>query len=287
VQTPFEISVEDEYIIHGNVNFRVGIIDFNGVVDVRGEIRDHFDVKATKGVKVYGNIGVCNINTEGNVTFCGIDGRNEGRIIAGGNIYANYLHDATIECAGDVVVSAEIHNCNIKALGKVVVDKGAIMGGICVALGGIESNIIGSKSSSIPTILNVGNSYLDLNEIEGIMAELEEVQLRYDGSVSLTEKSELKEAITALSDQIVAIRNKEYPNRNPKINVKHRMYEKTQITIGALVEDIKETITDGTSIIENSLKGGFRYLPFTSLFVKATDIEKSIISELKQANAPG
>jgi len=184
-------------------------------------------------------------------------------------------------------VSAEIHNCNIKALGKVVVDKGAIMGGVCIALGGIESKIIGSKSSSIPTILNAGNSYLDLNEIEGLKAELEKTQWRYDCSISLMEKSELKGKIAALSNQIVAIRNKEYPNRNPKINVKQMMYEKTQITIGTSMEDVKEKITAGTSIIENSLKGGFRYLPFTSLFVKATDIEMSIISKLEQVNAAG
>ena len=287
VQTPFEISVEDEYIVHGNVNFRVGIIDFKGVVDVRGEIRDHFDVKATKGVKVFGNIGACNINTDGNVTFCGMDGRNKGCIIAGGNIYANYLHDVTIECAGDVVVAVEIHNCSIKVLGKVVVDKGAIMGGICIALGGIESKTIGSKSSSTPTILNAGNSYFDLNEINGIMAEMEKVQWLYDCSVLLSERTKLKEEIEALSDRIVAIRNKEYPNRNAKINVKHMMHENTQITIGASTEVVKEKISAGTSVIENSLKGGFRYLPFTNLFVRATDIERSIMSELEQLNSAG
>ncbi len=287
VQTPFEVSVEDEYIVHGNVNFRVGIIDFKGVVDIRGEIRDHFDVKATRGVKVAGNIGACNINTEGNVTFCGIDGRDKGRIFAGGNIYANYLHDVTIECAGDVIVSVEIHNCTIKSLGKVVVEKGAIMGGVCVALGGIESKIIGSKSSSIPTILNAGSSYFDLHEIKGIMTELEEAQLQYDCSVSLMRKRELKEEIAALSNRIVAIRNKEYPNRNPKINVKDIMYEKTQITIGVSMKDIKEKITASTSIIENSRKGGFRYLPFTDLFVKASDIENTIAGEHEQVNAAG
>jgi len=279
--------VEDEYIVHGNVNFRVGIIDFKGVVDIRGEIRDHFDVKATKGVKVAGNIGACNINTEGNVTFCGIDGRDKGRIFAGGNIYANYLHDVTIECAGDVIVSVEIHNCTIKSLGKVVVEKGAIMGGVCVALGGIESKIIGSKSSSIPTVLNAGSSYFDLHEIKGIMAELEEAQLQYDCSVSLMRKRELKEEIAALSNRIVAIRNKEYPNRNPKINVKDIMYEKTQITIGVSMKDIKEKITASTSIIENSRKGGFRYLPFTDLFVKASDIENIIAGVHEQVNAAG
>ena len=161
------------------------------------------------------------------------------------------------------------------------------MGGVCVALGGIESKIIGSKSSSIPTILNAGSSYFDLHEIKGIMTELEEAQLQYDCSVSLMRKRELKEEIAALSNRIVAIRNKEYPNRNPKINVKDIMYEKTQITIGVSMKDVKEKITASTSIIENSRKGGFRYLPFTDLFVKASDIENTIAGEHEQVNAAG
>ena len=284
VQTPYEISVEDEYIVLGDVNFRVGIIDFKGVVDVRGEILDHFNVKASKGVKVFGNVGACEIITDGNVTFCGMDGRNTGRIVSGGNIYANYLHDVTIECAGDIVVSVEIHNCTIKALGKVVVDKGAILGGSCIALGGIESKIIGSKSSSIPTILHAGTSYFDLHEIVRIMAEIERVQRRSYTSVSLAEITELRKEIAALSDRVAAIRNKEYPNKNPKINVKEMMYEKTHITIGASTEDVTEQISGSNSIIENTITGGFRYVPFTSLFVKAADIEQSIISELEQVS---
>ena len=36
-QSAGEISVEEEYVVKGDVNFRIGSINFKGVVDVRGD----------------------------------------------------------------------------------------------------------------------------------------------------------------------------------------------------------------------------------------------------------
>lgn len=56
------ISVEDIYEIDGDVGFKIGNISFNGYVEVKGDVLDGFFVKATKGIKVKGNIGVCTID---------------------------------------------------------------------------------------------------------------------------------------------------------------------------------------------------------------------------------
>ncbi|MFA7406040.1 MAG: FapA family protein, partial [Pelobacteraceae bacterium] len=66
-QAAGEISVEEEYVVKGDVNFRIGSINFKGVVDVRGDVLDNFDITATKGLTVSGNIGVCDIASEGDV----------------------------------------------------------------------------------------------------------------------------------------------------------------------------------------------------------------------------
>ncbi|MEI7818349.1 MAG: FapA family protein, partial [Desulfuromonadales bacterium] len=69
------ISVEDIYEIKGDVNFKVGNITFKGCVEVKGDVLDGFFVKATKGIKIQGNIGACVIESGGNISFCGMSGQ--------------------------------------------------------------------------------------------------------------------------------------------------------------------------------------------------------------------
>ena len=70
-----EISVENVYVVKGNVDFKVGNILFNGFVEIKGDVLDDFSVKATKGIKVQGNIGLCTIESDGEIYFCGMSGQ--------------------------------------------------------------------------------------------------------------------------------------------------------------------------------------------------------------------
>jgi uncharacterized protein (DUF342 family) len=281
-QSAGEVSVEEQYIVKGDVNFRVGTISFKGVVEVRGDVLDHFDITATKGLTVSGNIGVCNIASEGDITFCGMDGQEKGSIICGGTLRANFIHDVTVECAGDVLVGVEIHNCNIRALGRVVVDKGAISGGSCVAEGGIEAKKLGSASSQF-TKLHAGVDYRDVELLEKWFVTLSDAQAKAKKSQSLSEITELRQTIATLSDSIMAIRSKIDATANAKINAKAVLYENVQLTVGAVTETVHEQLDGSHSIIENSIDGGLRFLSMTSLDVKALDIELAFVREQKMS----
>ena len=88
-----EISVEDVYVIDGDVNFKVGNIHINGFVEIKGDILDGFTVKTTKGIKVHGIIGVCTIDSDGDIEFSGMNGQGTGTISCRGSITANYIYD--------------------------------------------------------------------------------------------------------------------------------------------------------------------------------------------------
>lgn len=279
-QTDAEISVEEEYIVKGDVNFRIGSINFKGVVEVRGDVLDNFDITASKGLTVTGNIGVCNIASEGNITFCGMDGQDKAHIVCGGTLHAHFIHDVMVECAGDVIVDVEIHNCIIKTLGKIIVDKGAISGGTYIARGGIESKKLGSPAA-IHTKLQAGVDYHDVELLEKLFAALTETQNKAKQSQSLTEIAELRSTSAALTDSIMAIRGKSDEITNAKINAKTVVYENVQILLGSITETIKEQKDGPLSIIENSVDGGLRFLPLTSLHVKASAIELTFIREQK------
>jgi uncharacterized protein (DUF342 family) len=281
-QSAGEISVEEEYVVKGDVNFKIGSINFKGVVEVRGDVMDNFDITASKGMAITGNLGVSTIVSNGDITFCGMDGQNKGNITCGGTLRAHFIHDVEVESAGDVIVDVEIHNCSIKTLGKIVVDKGAISGGLYIALGGIEAKKIGSVSS-VRTKLQAGVDYHDLEELEGLFATLAETNETAKKSQSLAEITELRATMTELSDRVMAIRNKVNSAANAKINVKAVLYENVLLTLGNAIEEIKEQVDGAHSIIENSIDGGLRYLSLTSLDVKAAAIELAFVREQQLA----
>lgn len=279
-QSAGEISVEEEYVVKGDVNFRIGSIDFKGVVEVRGDVLDHFDVTASKGLTVTGNIGVCNIVSDGDITFCGMDGQDKATIVCGGTLRAHFIHDVIVECAGDVIVDVEIHNCIIRTLGRIIVDKGAISGGSYIALGGIEAKKLGSVSSQ-HTKLQAGVDYHDVELLEGLFESLTETMNKAKESQSLSEIAELRKTSAVLTDSIMAVRSKTIAAANAKINAKTVIYENVQLILGSVTEEIHEQLDGPHSVIENSIEGGFRFLSMTGLNVKAADIELAFVREQK------
>ena len=265
-----EISIVQEFRIAGNVNFSVGSVNFNGLVEVQGDVLDGFNVTASKGVRIRGNIGNCSICSDGEVTLCGMDGQGRGSIICSGAIRANYLHDCTIECAGDVIVETEIHNSTIWSLGRIVVNRGAIVGGSCTALGGIEASKVGSITSVLTKVV-AGVDYRDVLELEQLQADLAlNHKLLEAGSGKDAEV--LRLARSVLTDRIMAIRTKQYPGSNPKINVKASLYDKVLLTVGYSSEKTHEQQRGPMSILENSVDGGLRFLHLTGLDIRACDL---------------
>lgn len=273
------ISVEDIYKIDGNVGFKVGNIVFKGFVEVKGDVLDGFSIKATRGIKIEGNIGVCTIESDGDISFCGMNGQGTGTIMCGGSISANFIHDALIECAGDVTAEVEIRNSQIKCLGAISVKKGGVTGGEYFALAGIECNILGSRTS-IRTRVVAGVHYGDLEELNGLFNELKlfvaEFSEARKGVVDLKEFAKRRAVITERTQEV---RSRTYEQCNPKINVKTMLYEGVNITLGMISDIIREERKGPVSVIENSIEGGFRFLSMTPLSFKAQLIEQTFLQQ--------
>ncbi len=271
-----EVSVEDIYQISGDVNFKTGNIDFNGYVEVRGDILDGFKVKA-KGLKVQGNIGVCQIETAGDLSFCGMNGQGKGTIVCGGTLTANFIYETTIESEGDLLVDAEIRSCHIHTLGAIKVNKGGIAGGECVALAGVEAAALGSVTS-LHTNIIAGANYRDLKELNQRFSDLKELIARFNAAqkANLDQKQFQQDRI-AISSHIQEIRARTYERTNPKVNVRKMIYGAVSITLGGASEEFREERSGPFSIIENTIDGGFRFLGMTDLAFAAVEIEKTFV----------
>lgn len=279
-----EISVAEEFIVQGDVNLRIGSIDFNGFVEVRGDVLDGFDITAAKGLHVHGTIGACAIRSDGDVAFCGMNGQKQGSVVCGGSITANYIHETQVECGGNVTVEMELYNSQVKALGRVIVNKGAICGGSCIALGGIEAKTVGS-AASVATELYAGIDYHDKEEYERLLAELEKNGLLTSRARGEAETVELRRTRSALMARVVALRNKSDERANPKINVKGLLNDNTTLCTRMLIREKVAERSGPISVIENSIDGGLRFVELTGLDVPAASIEEAYVREHRRRRA--
>lgn len=280
-----DISVEELYTVSGDVDFKVGNIQFKGFVEIKGDVLDGFSVQADKGIKIHGNVGTCTIRSHGDIALCGMNGQGRGTIVCGGNLNANFLYDTAIECDGNVNVEVEIRNCSINCLGAVRVAKGGLAGGESVALGGIETAVLGTVTS-LKTRVIAGAHHRDLFEINQLFNDLKQLIEQFSSSpAALKNPMDFSVRKLAITKQIQELRARVYENCNPKVNVRKHLYEGVTIVLGTLSEQVKEERDGPLSIIENTLEGGFRYLGMTGLDFRAADIEQSFVLQAQRENA--
>lgn len=273
-----EISVEDVYVVKGDVNFKIGNIIYNGFVDVSGDVLDGFSVKATKGIKVGGNIGACEIESDGNVSFCGMNGQGKGIVRSGGNVVAKFINEANIEAVGDLYAESEVRNCYIRTLGTIRVDKGPLAGGEFVALAGLEASTVGSVTS-LRTSVIVGVHYRDQEELNRLFNEMKGLLSAFSANKAMADPKQFAKERAAIAARLEEVRSRKHEHCNAKVNVKKMLYEGVCITLGAPSQEIKEARKGPVSIIENTIDGGFRYLSMTDISVNASDIERVFVQQ--------
>lgn len=284
-----EISVEDIYEIDGDVDFHVGTIDFRGFVEVKGDVLDGFDIHATKGIKIHGIVGISTLSSQGDIFLCGLNGQGKSKVCCGGNLVANYLHDAIIECSGNVSVEVEVRNCHINCLGDIRVNKGGISGGDSVALAGVECGALGN-ASSLRTSVVVGSHFRDLEELNSLFNELKQLVTQFSSAPKGTvDPAEFTAKRTGITQRIHDVRERTYDHANAKVNVRKMLYDGVVITLGLQTETFREPRPGPVSVIENTIEGGFRFLGMTDLAFNAREIEKTFVQQhlMQQKNSGG
>jgi uncharacterized protein (DUF342 family) len=150
------LSVEQDLVIAGDLDFKVGNIEFFGDVTIRGNILDGFRVKSEKNIVIGGAVGVATIEAGGNLTIKGgVNGGHKGKLVCAGNLQAHYLHMVSAECGGDVLVDVECHDSTVVASGSVTVTRGGIIGGKIIAGSDISAGFLGAEMC-VPTLLHAG-----------------------------------------------------------------------------------------------------------------------------------
>lgn len=161
------VCVLPVYEVRGDVDFKVGNIDFIGNVVVGGNVTSGFSIKSGGDIEIFGNVdeGVF-IEAAGKVVIKGnIYGKGKTNIVAGGDILTRFVNAATLKAKGNIKIMEAAMDSTLIAGKKVLVEggkKGLIVGGLVRA---------GEEVRAI----TIGNAYATLTEIEvGINPELRE-----------------------------------------------------------------------------------------------------------------
>lgn len=151
------VFVTDTYTIEGDVGPSTGDIDYDGAVEVKGNVITGYTVKATGDITVNGAVEGAMLISEGKIVLKrGMQGMGKGVMEAKGDVISNFIESATVKSGGAIYTDAIMHS-NISANGDVIVNgkRGLIAGGSVKTTTKIETKVAGSTMGT-QTELEVG-----------------------------------------------------------------------------------------------------------------------------------
>lgn len=151
-----KVFVADVYTVK-EVDFSTGNLEYEGSIQVDGNVAENFEVKAGGNVVVNGLVEGARIIAGGNIIIAkGMNGRQKGYLKAGGNVIVKFLENVRVVAGGYVETEAIMHS-KVSAGTEIRVEgrKGVVVGGF--VQGGVKviAKTIGAGMGGA-TIVEVG-----------------------------------------------------------------------------------------------------------------------------------
>ena len=281
------ISVSDELLIDGDVDYGIGDIDFVGFVHIKHSVLEGYTVRAKKGIVVDHVVENTRIESDGDIRIGGMAGDGKHAVVrCSGNLTARYLHEVQVESAGDVLVGGEIMNCQLLSGG--MVQASLIAGGSTLAASGIEVKRLGSDAGE-RTYVRSGVGFQHVAALDAVELRLKILReqrdalvdkkkdapsgehVRFDGQIEV-----LSEEVKKLNAERRQILSLDGDGQNAKINVRKALFDGVIIHLGHTEEKMQEYRSGTYSIIEH--KGSeLVYLSLTPLEKNARELEEELL----------
>lgn len=280
-----KVFVSDVYEVE-NVDLSTGNIEFEGSVQVRGNVSSNFEIRAGGNVIISGVVeGAC-IEAGGNIIIArGMNGMAKGNLRAGGDIVAKFLENATVSAGGYVNTESILHS-NVTASTEIQVTgkRGFITGGHVRAGQRIEVKTLGATLGA-PTVVEVGvdpekkAEYMKLQkEISEIVKNIRSIQPIL---ASFTEKK--NRGVRFTPDQLNYIRNSAATMETQKKSLAEKNARMQELQMEFNPQEkaaviVKGEVYPGTTIIigdsSMQVKNTYQYCRFERIDgdVKATAI---------------
>lgn len=161
-----------------NVDIAYGHVDFDGDVNIWGDVYPGMTVKASGNIEIRGHVGSCHIEAGKNITILrGVQGKLAGKLVAGGDITCKFFESAIASARGNIIARS-ILNSKLEAEGMIQVSgkDSVILGGTVHAVQGMDIVDAGSDAE-IPTVLSAGVPLKTVqrgSELEGLVKKVQD-----------------------------------------------------------------------------------------------------------------
>ncbi|MBW7454730.1 DUF342 domain-containing protein [Paenibacillus sepulcri] len=264
-----KINVFPVYEVNGDIDYRVGNIDFVGTVVVRGNVLTGFRIKASGDIRVIGGVEGAELESDGSIEVTGgILASNKGYVRAGKNVKSSFIQDGNVSAMEDVLVTQSIMHSHVRAGHSVVCSgaKGLIVGGMVQAGERVVARTIGNTMSTA-TAIEVGvrpelrSELLELRrQVKQLMDNLDKTdkaltlldQLAAAGQLPQDKmgmriklgatKRQSNEEMSGFRERILEIEKSLEDTDNAKVDAVNIIYGGTKIVIGRYTRFVKEPI---------------------------------------------
>lgn len=233
------INIISVHQVNGDVDLITGKIEFYGDVVISGNVEAGVTIRAGKSITIEGTVEAANLFAgEDIVLKRGIQGNQKAKVVARGNIYADFIEHTDMQAGKDVQANS-ILNSTVRAGEKVILTgkKGCIIGGYVHGDLGINCKELGNISE-VKTVVHAGCEQEILDKYREISAQ----------------KAHIKEAAGKIAPElqrISAIRAK--GGVLPKtLEDKFAILKKQKEELIVKIEDVKEAETRYTAQIERT-----------------------------------
>lgn len=251
-----------------------GNLDFEGSIQINGDVMANFEVKAGGNVIVSGLVEDAKIVAGGNIIIAkGMNGMSKGYLKAGGDVMAKFLENVRVVAGGYVESEAILHS-RISAGTEVKVEgrKGIIVGGYVQAGQRVTAKTIGTGMGA-STILEVGVNPLiktQYSRMQKLVAD--QVKTIKNAEVILeTFKEKLKKGIQFNESQLkymksvmklVEDKTAEMEQMNARMDKMRTMMEIQKLSEIVVNDEIYPSTTIIIGDISKTLQTSYHYCKF-------------------------
>lgn len=257
-----------------DVDVSTGNINYDGSIEISGNVAANFEVKAGGNVVINGLVEGARIIAGGNIVIAkGMNGMGKGYLRAGGDVMVKFVENTRIVTGGFVETEAILH-CTVSAGTDVRVDgrRGVILGGYVQAGNSIAAKTIGGSMSTATTV-EVGVDPLIKAQYDRVQKTIEEstktmnaAQVVFDNFKEKQKKGikfndgQLRYMRSLLS--LIQEKNSELEKLNARLEeLKAMMVDKEQAEV-AVSEQIYPNATIIIGNVSKTLQNDYRYCRF-------------------------
>ncbi len=177
------ISVKNDLEIEGNVDFKVGNINFPGKVIVNGDVLSGFRIESENDILIHGQVESSTIISTGGAVQIekGVIGKDNTRIYGNKEVIVNFAQDCTLESEGTVTVETSLLHCKVLCnTFKTTAATSSVIGGEIIAFNSISIANSGNEEETHTELKIMDKKVMELIEKRKKLSEaLEQLNALY------------------------------------------------------------------------------------------------------------